>query len=281
MPYINHYAARTAVAEWLKIGRKDMFTSVNLTSDKLRELGVELGQFFDVDNTVYRAVRARGTVTAKGYILQSYMNAAGRTGTANAASTKALLQTADTFVKGDLDGGFVWFPSGTDGGRRRIINNTDASGASKVRVAKENQSLRKADTSGADAFTNQPDGTSTYNVHCDWEVVQTTAVTDLVTAVSLGAVTDGYLTIVAVEGPYVDIFLDGNDAGKGVVAGGKIAPSATAGVGIGVTEAGITAPEASVWFAQAYDAYTGAGLARTCRLFNRFAIGGSRNQYVN
>jgi hypothetical protein len=279
--YINHYAARTAVAEWLKLGRKDMFTSVNLTSDKLKELGVELGQFFEVDNVLYRAVRARSTVTAKGYILKSYMNAAARTGTANVASTKAELVTADTFVKGDLDGGYVWFDSGTDGGRRRIISNGAEAGASKVKVAKKNQALRNSAIEQADAFTNQPDGTSTYKIHCDWEVEQTSAATDLVTCVSLGAVTDGYLTIVAVEGPYVDIFIDGNDAGKNGVAGAKVCPSATAGVAIPETQAGITAAEAATFFAQMYDAYTGAGAIRTCRLFSRFAIGGQRLQYVN
>lgn len=280
MPYINHYAARFALAEWLKKGRADMYTNVSLTADKLKELGLELGQFVEVENRIFRAVRARSAFTAKGYTGKTYMGAAGRTGTA-AVSTKDELITADTFVKGDLDGGQVWASSGTDFGSRRIRKNGDTAAASTVRVApKLIHSLRTSGADSAEAFTVAPDATSVYNIHCGWEVAQTTAVTDLVTCVSLGAVADGHLTIVEVEAEYSDIFCAGNT--DALTVGGLIVPSSATGVSKGQTTAGLTAGEAARWFAQSYDAYTGAGGLRKCRLMaGKHNVGGLRIQTVN
>jgi hypothetical protein len=207
------------------------------------------------------------------------MGNAARLGAANAASTKEQLVSADTYVRGELDGGQVWFPSGTNAGSRRILKNTDEAGASKVRVAPDKvHHLRMDGTKAADAFTVAPDGTSNYHIHCGWEVVQATAITDVVTAVSLGAVTDGGLTIVAVEGEYVDIFCKGDvDA---LTAGGLVMQSSTSGVSKGQTGAGLTAVEAARWYAQSYDAYTGAGALRVCRLTAlKHNAGGQRIQY--
>ena len=281
MPYISSYIKGNAFAEWLSTGRNDAHKGANLSYSDITKLGLELGQFACYEGAIYRAVRARGALTGEGYILKTYANAAGRTGTATAASTKAVMVTADTLVKGDLKGGRVWRPSGTGSTEapRNIVDNNDAAGASTVTVAKRVSHLNRAATTAADGFDTAPDGTSTYNLHCDWEVVETSGVGDTVVGAALGAVTDGNLTIILVESPYALIRCVGST--DALTALGTLVPSATAGIAKGFTTAGETAAEARLSFGSPYDAYTGASALRVCRLFGKFAIGGQRNVYPN
>lgn len=279
MPYVSQFIKGNAFAEWLSTGRKDAFKGANLSITDIAKLGLELGQYACYDGAIYRAVRARGALTGEGYILKQYANAAGRTGTATAASTKQRMVTADTLVKGDLKGGRVWRPSGTGTteGPRVILDNNDAAGASTVDVSRRVAHLNRAATSAADAFTTAPDGTSTYNLHCDWEVVETSGVGDYVIGAALGAVTDGNLTIIVVESPYAVIRCVGST--DALTALGTLVPSATAGVAKGFTAAGETAAEARLSFGAPYDAYAGAAANRVCRLWGKFAIGGQRVIY--
>jgi hypothetical protein len=280
MPYISHFIKGNAFAEWLATGRHDAHKGANLAPADIAKLGLELGQYGYYDGSVYRAVRARGALTGEGYILKTYANAAGRVGTADAASTKAIVQTADTLVKGDLKGGKITIDGGTGLGQmRNIIDNNDTAGASLVTVAKRVASLNRAAITGAQAFDTALDGTSTYNLHCDWEVVETSGVGDTVVGAALGAVTDGNLTIILVESPYAWIRCVGST--DALTALGTLVPSATAGIAKGFTTAGETAAEARLSFGSPYAAYTGASAIRMCRLFGKFAIGGQRNVYPN
>src|SRR5687768_7196668 len=124
MPYVSNFIKGNAFAEWLATGRQDAHKGANLSYSDITKLGLELGQYGYYDGAVYRAVRARGALTGEGYILKTYANAAGRIGTADAASTKAVLKTADTLVKGDIVGGKVMIDGGTGTGQiRQVLAN--------------------------------------------------------------------------------------------------------------------------------------------------------------
>jgi hypothetical protein len=267
---------RAAFAHWLGTGRHESFKGANLGIDDLHKLGLEPGQRVAVDGSVYRAVRARGAITGEGYILKSYFGAATRTGTVQATFSKTQIVTQETFVKGQFQTpkrrGRVFIDSGTGIGQLREILKNDTT---TLTVAQKTHGLPQiAASSNPDALGTITDGTSTYSIVCDWEVEMTSGVTDLVGGVALGAVTDGNFTIIVEESPHVLFMVDGNDAGKtAAAAGALIVPSATAGVANPHTEAGITALEASRFFGQLYDIYTGAAALRHGRLFSRFAIG--------
>lgn len=260
---------KAAFAEWMATGRKDAFKSANLSADDLLKLGLQVGQRFPYKGHVYRAVRARGAVTGEGYLLKQFGRDASREGTAQATHSRLQIVTQETFTKGDLVGARVFIDSGTGiGALREIIeNNTNT-----VVFAQKIPGLPQvAATDSPDALAAVTDGTSTYSIVADWEVVHTSAATSKVVAVALGAVDSGNYTIVMEQGPHALIRCDGDNAGRGLVADAFIVPSATAGVAEGATEAGITAADLAVAFATTYDAYTGSGAARHCRLLGRFA----------
>lgn len=271
---------RTAMADWLGVGRKDVPVNADLADADLKKLGLELGDYGVYDNHVFRAVKTRVAITGRGFLVKSYMNNAGRTGLADATSTKDILVTTDTLVAGDLKGGVAMLDAGTGiGDIRYIFNNGAQAALSKVTVAKRVGHLNLASTKNADIFSAQPDGTTGYNLHADWEVEMSTAGTDCVQGTAVGAVTNNQSTLIYVAGPYCPIFLIGNNAGKNGVAGSYVIPSGTTGKAEGVTQAGILAVESAFWFAQIYSAYTGAGAVRYGRVYGKFACGGIRNIY--
>lgn len=286
--HVIQYINRTTMADWLGVGRKDALKGANLTDDDLKKLGLELGQYGEFNNHIYRAVTARVALIGEGYLCEGYLPTGTRRDTAVAiGSTTANIRTDNTYVAGRFAGGQVMIYGGTNGATKQdsrfIYQNDAAAGASNIRVTpKRDSMLNLAASKSPDVFTAAIDATSTFTVHCDWEVQPTTAVTDCVMGVALGAVTIDYNTLIMVAGPYAPIWTLGSGAGYTVPAvNGWVRPSAGAGVAEGVTEAGWTGPDALSAFARLYDVYTGAAAIRIGRLYGRYAIGGSRFIYTN
>ena len=263
-------------------GLWEAFQGLNVTNANFIELintrtygGLRRGQSFvdqDLGNK-FRLVRARGALTGVGYIVKSYLGAAGRVGNLTAASTKAVLTTDDTFVEHDLAGGLVYLNAGTGIGQMRpIMDNSDAAGASTITLAVKDRSYPGAHTAvdSPDALATAPDATTDYLVVCPWEVVETSAVTDYVVGVALGAVTDGNWTIILEEG-YGLVRVAG-DTDPSVLDEG-IMPSAAAGTAKGYTTAATTIDEPARTFARALAAKATAASNWFCHVKVPFPIG--------
>lgn len=238
-----------------------------------KELGLRAGQrFYDIDRgKAYRIVRARSAFAA-GNTLKLYFGAAGRNPTLTAASTAAIGVTNKTFVAHDLAGGEIFFYGGTDAYESRyIIDNSDDAGASTVTVAEKDTGYPGTkDITSPDAWTVQPDGTTTAQIVCGWELVQTTAATDCTKGIALGTTTSGNWTVVQ-EGGFGLVLLDGTSA---VSNGSLISPGGTAGTAV---IAAATTAGAEAVFGMALAAYsTAAANLILCDLWcGRFGIGSS------
>lgn len=272
---------RTGVNRALGDGAWEAFKGLDVTDSDFKELskttklgGLRQGQSFldEITGNRYRIVRARGTITGEGYILKTYAGASGRVGNLTGASTKAVQVTDDTFVAHDLASGYEFINAGTAVGElRTILDNDDTASASTITVARNLKSYPGEQVSdSADNFVALPDATSDYAALCTWEVVHTSAVTDFVVGVALGAVTDGNWTIMLDRGWGLIRAVGSTDA---LTLLGGLMPSATAGVAKGYTAAGITAAEAPVIFGKAAVAYAGASAVWFGQIFGTFAIG--------
>jgi hypothetical protein len=271
-----------SVSRALGKGAWEAFSSLNVTNSDFIELsksnklgGLRRGQSLidEITGNRYRIVRARGAITGLGYIVKNYLGAAGRLGNLTAASTKAVLTTDDTFVAHDLAGGYVFLNAGTGLEQLRpIIDNDDTSGASTITLATKDRSFPGSHTAvdSADALATAPDATTDYLTVLPWEIVETSAVTDYVVGVALGAVTDGNWTIVLDEGYGLVRAAGDTDA---LVLDEGIVPSAAAGTAKGLTTAGTLADEAHRVFARALAAKATAASNWFCHVRVPFPIG--------
>jgi hypothetical protein len=224
------------------------------------------GERFAVPNSniVIRWVRVRGSGVVAGTLLKLY---AGRTGTL-ASATAGTVTTATTLPVSDVGAGIFSTTGGTGLNQHRHIYDSDgATNASKLTLLESDISNYLSDASLPEALNPVPDATTTWRIYCPWEVQPHAAATDRITAVALGTVTDGNWTFVVEEGLVPARVVGTTDA---LTADGFVVPSATAGVGKGVTTAGITAGDASLVFARSIDAYSGAAALRLIDMFGRF-----------
>lgn len=258
---------RRPFAGWLGEGAFQAFKNLDVLDANFAQLGLEPGGRFEYKGGAFRIVRARGALT-NGGILKMFLGNAQRQGTLSANSTAAIVESGQTFVKGDLVGGNLFIKSGTGVGQlREVLANDAAAATSHATVAKYDSALGKAAISTPDAFSPAPDNTSGYSVVCGWEVVETSAVTDYVVAVSLGIVTSGNWTIVQEAGYALVKAIGSTDA---ITQQGPLVPSATGGTAKGFTTAGETVAEARLSFGIGLDAYSGAADLRHSLLWGRF-----------
>jgi hypothetical protein len=257
------------------------FQSLNITNDNFMELaksstfgGLRRGQSFVDQNTGnrFRLLRARGAITGVGYILKSYLGAAGRVGNLTAASTKAVVTTDDSFTANELADGWYFQNAGTGiGDLRPIIDNDGTAGASTITLAQRDFTYPgSVATDSPDALATTPDATTDYITVLPWEVVETSGVGDYVVAVALGAVDSGNWTIAQDFGYGLVRAAGDTDA---LVLDEGIVPSATAGTAKGLTTAGTGADEPHRVFARALAAKATAASNWFCHINVPFPIG--------
>lgn len=243
------------------------FAGINWTDTKYKSRAFcAPGERFPVPNTntIIRWVRVRGSGVVAGTLLKLY---AGRTGTL-ASATAGTVTTASTLAVTDVGEGIFSTTGGTGLNQHRHIYDSDgATNASKLTLLESDNSNYQTDASLPEALSPVPDATTTFRIYCPWEVQPSAAVTDLISAVALGTVDDGNWTMVVEEGLVPARVVGSTDA---LTADGLVVPSATAGVGKGLTAAGITAAEAARVFARSIDAYSGAAALRLIDVFGRF-----------
>lgn len=273
---------RRAMSKGLGEGAWQAFKGLDVTDADFQELlksrqlgGLRRGQSFhdEITGNRYRIVRARSAVTGEGYLLKQYGGNAARIGGLTANSKKASIETNDTFVAHELAGGLTFISAGTGIGQlRTIIDNDDTAAASKITIGVKDTSYKGSQTAedSVEALTTQPDGTSSYEAFCPWEVEQQTAVGDRVVSWALGAVTSGNWTIVLEQGYGLFRAVGSVDA---ITRFGALVPSATSGIAKGPTTAGMTALEASLVFGEGLSPYSGASAVWFGRNFGRFAVG--------
>jgi hypothetical protein len=261
---------RRIASKALGEGLAAAFASLDIADSKFYQLGMNPGDrgTDPIHGVTIRAVRARGAaIAAAGTTLKRYIGGTGRTGTLSAA-TKAVLTTPSTFADNDIGGAFIQTTGGTGPNQFRSVLEFDSAALATITVAKRDREYDLADIASADALAVLPDNTTTFSIYAPWEVTPCTAVTDLVSAVSLGAVTQDNWTLVVEKGPVPTLTVGSTDA---AVAGRGAFPSATLGTCKGATAAGVTAAEALVQFGVFIDAYSGAAALRLVDLLGRFA----------
>lgn len=263
-------------------GLFEAFQGLNVSNTDFVELinkskfgGLRRGQSFIDQKTGnrFRLVRARGAITGLGYIVKNYLGAAGRVGNLTAASTKAVLTTDDSFTEHDLAGGYVFLNAGTGLEQLRpIFDNDGTAGASTITLAYKDRSFPGSHTAvdSADALATAPDATTDYLTVLPWEIVETSAVTDYVVGVALGAVTSGNWTIVQDFGYGLVRAAGDTDA---LVLDEGIVPSAAAGTAKGLTTAATDVDEPHRVFARALAAKATAASNWFCQINVPFPIG--------
>ncbi len=161
------------------------------------------GKSWEYKGNTFRIVRVRSANVVIGSALSLFIGGATRAGTL-ASSTKAVATTALSLTESDVAGGLLFTTGGTGAAPpqlRFIKDNDGTAGATTLTVAERDQAHNIEAISTPDAFTTLPDGTTTYGIFCHWEAKQSAGVSDAITAIALGTVTNGNWTIVIEEGP--------------------------------------------------------------------------------
>lgn len=259
-------------------GQDESYQAINMSKADFEsnKLGLAAGALYfdDVANLVVQSVRARSALVAGGLVI-SWIGDAARTGNIS-AYTAPTATTNDTFVANDLIGGYAEIITGTGVNQvRRILANTGGANATFSVAKKDTMIPGGTAANSPNIWGTAPDGTSTYQAFCPWEVSASGAVANQVRGVSLGVVTDGNYTLVAVKGVVQVLSVGTVDA---LIAGEVIVPSATAGTAKGRLTAGITAADAAAKFGYALAAYAGASAVRLCVIdtLANVPLGGNR-----
>lgn len=267
-PSIAHY--REAFNLALGVGPQNPFSvsSLDVADADFLKLGGQKGKRWEYKGNTFRIVRVRGTGVVAGTALSRYIGNAARTGTFS-ASTKAVSTTADTFTESEVIDALIITTGGTGPNQVRRIKEHDASANATVTIAEPDYAHRSYEAiASPEAWTTLPDGTTTYSIYADWEVIPTAGATSVVIGVALATVTNGNWTIIIEDGPCQALVVGTTDA---TTAGGAVVPSSTAGVLKGPTAAGITAAEAWLVCGQAIQVNAGASALTEIVLSRRLA----------
>jgi len=263
-------------------GFEDAFRNVSVAKDDIfLKLGINIGEKFPYQNTIFQAVRAREAI-AKGDWVKLKFGGADRLGTvtnATAPTAKAIRSsfnlTADELVNIEKGvPGWLFITSGTGiGQRRRILANTGSTDASPnlITVSEPYYSLI-GDTNGIDAFATVPANADGLSLICPWEVVKTAAAYEAPQGVAMGAINDGEYGIIAIAGLALAKCVG---SGEALVAGKPIVISGTAGVAkgqIAVPGSATAAMNEAREVGWAVDAYNGATALRHVWLSGAYAL---------
>ena len=270
------------------LGRKDIFTDVNLTAAQLRAVGGgypgEVGTLF---GNLYQIIQNRsGGALAVGDVVSLSFADAARIGNLTANSTTSVLETDDT-LDSNLSGSDQWpgyigvtagvFATTADEQRRTILGNSVAAGASTVTIATADFSdglVNGAAANSPDVIAT-PGATYDYEIVCPSEVVKTD-LDALVTSIGQGVVvsttiSDDNFGVIQIGG----IAMAKVDGTTDLVAGDLLIPDAAAGVlskWVVTTTDPTTAQvnQSAYVFARIFGAYTNNGVGlRMVQLLNR------------
>lgn len=288
---------RTYISQSLgNLGRKDIFTDVNLTNtQRLSVGGAYPGETVALFGNLYQLVLNRsGGALAVGDAVSLLLGDATRTGNLTGASTPAVLTTDDTQDSG-LAGSEAWpgyvgvtataFATTADETRRQIMANTPVTNLSTITIVGGPTYTGYADGLVQGAPTLDPDIIGTvaappdanydYEVFCPWEVVKTD-LDALVTSVPQGVVcstsiTDDQWGVIQIGGICI-VKVDGT---TDLVAGDLLIPDSGAGIlskWVVTTTDPTTAQvnQANYLFGRILNAYTNNGVGlRMVHMMNR------------
>jgi hypothetical protein len=280
---------RTYISNSLgSLGRKDIFTDVNLTAAQMRGVGGGFpGEVAPLYGNLYQLVQNRsGGALAVGDVVSLSFADAARIGNLTANSTTSVLETDDT-LDANLSGSDQWpgyiavtagvFATTADEQRRTILANSVAAGASTVTIAAADFSdgLVQGAASNSPDVIATPGATYDYEIVCPSEVVKTD-LDALVTSIGQGVVVsttiaDDNFGVIQIGG----IAMAKVDGTTDLVAGDLLIPDAAAGVlskWVVTTTDPTTAQvnQAAYVFARIFGAYTNNGVGlRMVQLLNR------------